>query len=132
MDPVWRPYLVGQFPGWAIAALIAFVAHRLELVDAWLAVAIVAVVVLKDLLLFPWMRRFYNPSPANRRMIGLRGVAVTPVARSGLVRVRGELWQATSDRPIREGAAVIVRDASGLRLLVEAESVLPEPGASGT
>jgi membrane protein implicated in regulation of membrane protease activity len=132
MDPVWRPYLLGQLPGWAIAALAVWVGHRLELVDAWLAVAIVAVVVLKDLLLFPWMRRFYKPSPANRRMIGLRGVAVTAVERSGLVRVRGELWQATSDRHIREGAAVIVRDASGLRLRVEAESVLPEPDASGT
>jgi len=54
-------------------------------------------------------------------MIGSVAVAHTPLAPSGQVEVRGELWQATLEAGgyLPAGATVIVRGVQGLELLVE-------------
>jgi membrane-bound serine protease (ClpP class) len=52
-------------------------------------------------------------------MIGLEGVAVEDLNLSGLVRVRGELWKAVADRPVKAGERVRVRRVEGLSLEVE-------------
>jgi membrane-bound serine protease (ClpP class) len=54
-------------------------------------------------------------------LIGTQGRArdaLTPDA-PGYVQVRGELWRATSDRPIAPGQPVRVLDVHGLSLTVE-------------
>lgn len=51
--------------------------------------------------------------------VGGRGIAVTPLAPHGYVRVDGELWQATSTSlPIDKGAEVVIARKKGLTLFV--------------
>ena len=52
-------------------------------------------------------------------MIGQTGVAATDIAPDGMVRLMGELWRATSDRRIRQGEEVVVKDVKGLVLVVK-------------
>ena len=52
-------------------------------------------------------------------MIGSRGKVVSPLALDGQVRIKGELWQATSaGERIDAGEEVIVVDQDGLKLIV--------------
>lgn len=52
-------------------------------------------------------------------MIGLIGVARTPLAPRGQILVHGELWEATSSAQTPEGARVRVTRVEGLHLFVE-------------
>ncbi|HYI11508.1 MAG TPA: nodulation protein NfeD [Thermoanaerobaculia bacterium] len=54
-------------------------------------------------------------------MVGEIGVARTPLGPHGKVFVHGELWNATAQGEIAEGARVRVRSVEGLRVVVEAE-----------
>ena len=52
-------------------------------------------------------------------MVGSKGKVVTPLVPDGLVRIKGELWVASSDdKEIDVGAEVIVVEQDGLKLLV--------------
>jgi membrane-bound ClpP family serine protease len=68
------------------------------------------------------MRRYYRSEPAERRIVGQRGTAVTDIAPTGFVRVRGELWQAASDDNIAAGSEIYVRDIHGLKLTVRRDA----------
>ena len=52
-------------------------------------------------------------------MIGEVGTAVTAIDPKGMVRVRGELWTASSKERIRKGEEVVVVDVKGMELVVE-------------
>jgi membrane-bound serine protease (ClpP class) len=51
-------------------------------------------------------------------MVGTIGVAKTDVAPRGQVFVQGEIWDAQSDEPIREGEEAQIKSVSGLTLKV--------------
>jgi membrane-bound serine protease (ClpP class) len=115
-----RTYIVAQLPGWLLAAVaISALAHWVPL-PTWVGVGVVTAWVIKDLLLYPAMRHYYRPALPDRRIVGQLGIAVTDLAPRGFVRIHGELWQAESEEEIREGAGILVRDVSGLRLRVAA------------
>ena len=50
--------------------------------------------------------------------IGSRGQVTTTISPKGYVRIRGELWQATSNSVIGTDAEIIVVDIKGMTLLV--------------
>ena len=52
-------------------------------------------------------------------MVGQVGVATTEIAPDGMVELKGELWRATSEKRIRKGDEVVVKDVKGLVLTVE-------------
>jgi membrane-bound serine protease (ClpP class) len=52
-------------------------------------------------------------------MVGLIGIARTPVGPDGKVFVHGELWNAVASNAIAEGARVRVASVNGLHLVVE-------------
>lgn len=57
-------------------------------------------------------------------MVGLKCKVIKPLRPEGMVRVRGELWQAVSqDGDIMVGAEVVVVHLQGLRLLVTTQKV---------
>jgi membrane-bound serine protease (ClpP class) len=60
-----------------------------------------------------------NISTGSEGMIGELGVARTQVASDGKVFVHGEIWNASAQAPISEGATVRVRAVDGLRVIVE-------------
>jgi membrane protein implicated in regulation of membrane protease activity len=115
-------YLVWQLPGWVVVTLLALGVTRLLELPAWVAAIAAGLVVVKDLALFPTMRVVFRP-PDDPRCVGARGQAVDALTPTGLVRVRGELWQATTRDGGRLGARTAIRvvDARGLLLVVEAD-----------
>ena len=118
MTSLFANYLLVQIPGWLIAVLVLWGFHIWGALPLKMGLALLAAWILKDILLFPAMRRFYQSEPAAGRVVGKSGTAVTTVNPSGFIRVHGELWQARSELPIPEGAAVRVREIRGLILFV--------------
>jgi len=56
-------------------------------------------------------------------MVGTKGKVVSPLAPKGLVRIKGELWEATSSGTnIDVGEEVVVVGQDGLRLVVDKHS----------
>lgn len=116
-------YLLWQLPGWGFAALFLLWLTALLALPVWAGAGLFAVVVVKDLVLFPVLRATFRDA-AGSALIGARGRAVEPLAPVGYVRVHGELWRARAagpGGPIPEGAPVVVRQQRGLTLVVEAE-----------
>ncbi|OQX86981.1 hypothetical protein B6D60_05030 [candidate division KSB1 bacterium 4484_87] len=52
-------------------------------------------------------------------IIGEVGVAVTPIAPEGRVRIHGEYWNATSEEKIKKNEKVIVKSVNKLQLIVK-------------
>lgn len=113
-----RTYLAAQLPGWFVTVLAVAALSRWMALPVRMALLVVILWIVKDLLLFPTMRRYYRSEPAERRIVGQRGTAVTDIAPTGFVRVGGELWQAASEQDIVAGSEIYVRDIHGLQLTV--------------
>lgn len=117
-------YLAVQLPDWIMVCLLAWTLHLLAGWPAWLLGLLAALWILKDVLLYPYVEHYYRPEPAERRMVGEGGTAVSEVESSGLVRVHGELWQAVragGEHTIPCGAPVRVQDIRGLTLIVTSD-----------
>ena len=119
-------YALFQLPGLALLVLIlVFVQGWVDL-PAWIFWGSITIWVVKDLILFPLVRRAYDTDPtrAANCMVGAQGVAKDRLAPSGYIRVRGELWLAEvmgDGPPIDRGQRVQVRGICGLKLLVQAD-----------
>jgi len=59
-----------------------------------------------------------QPSTGAEGLIGEIGVSITPVHAAGKVKVRGELWNATSSEPIEADRSVTIEAISGLHVKV--------------
>jgi membrane-bound serine protease (ClpP class) len=55
----------------------------------------------------------------REQMLGDIGEASTDFSDSGTIQIHGELWSARTDKPVRKGQRVKVREMDGLTLLVE-------------
>lgn len=94
----------------------------------WIVWTLAALLVAKDIVLYPFAWRAYDanaaaalPYPAQ----GAQGVAVEAIDPAGGVRIWGELWRAELShgaRAIAPGEPVQVTGRRGLTLLVEAGS----------
>jgi membrane protein implicated in regulation of membrane protease activity len=95
------------------------------MIPAWTAVLLFVVLVVKDVVMYPLVRRAYEPAPTPvERLVGARGIARQPLAPSGYVEVQGTLWRAEvvpGAASVGAGARVTVCGANGLTLLVAAE-----------
>jgi membrane protein implicated in regulation of membrane protease activity len=110
------PFAVGS----AAAAVLAWTG--VAVLPQWLVFFGVSLVA------FVYLRRFIArqdqqsaPSVGANRWTNTRGVvldAIEPLAGTGIVRVGGEEWRATSDQPIPAGTQVVVLEVSGSRLVV--------------
>lgn len=65
--------------------------------------------------------RKWKTATGKEEMVGTEGVVTSALSASseGMVRVHGELWRATSNEALPEGARVRVRHVDGLKLDVE-------------
>jgi membrane-bound serine protease (ClpP class) len=75
--------------------------------------------------------RFAAPTVGRDSMVGEAGLAAAPLDPEGVVRIRGALWRARTNRatPIDEGADVRVVGIQGIVLEVEPAGATPD-GAS--
>ena len=125
-------YVLLQLPGLALLVLIlVFVQSWVDL-SAWVVWGFITIWVVKDAILFPFVRRAYDwdrPQGANS-MVAARGIAKERLTPSGYVQIRGELWKAAlmeGSPPLEKGERVRVEGAFGLRLAV-VQSTIDEEG----
>ena len=119
-------YILLQIPGWLIMALVAIGLHRWIDLPLWAAIGLFVLWVVKDFLLYPFLRKSYesNTKTGSTQLVGARGVAQERLDPQGYVHVHGELWRAeveSKDRPIASGSRVRVCAAHGLTLIVTAD-----------
>ena len=123
-------YVAFQAPGWfAAALLLGACVEWLGLFPASLGLALFALFLLKDALLYPFVRKSYERRHpvVGEGLVGARGVVQRDLAPRGWVRIGAELWQAQlapGHASAAAGAPVRVREVRDLTLLVE-----PEDGA---
>lgn len=119
-------YLVLQIPGWILAAVgLALLKQWIDF-PLWAALGILLLWVIKDMVLYPFVRRAYEPSGKTgvEQLIGAEGIAAEELAPSGYIRVGRELWRAEAlgtDTPIAPGSRVRVQGVRGLTLLIQPE-----------
>jgi membrane protein implicated in regulation of membrane protease activity len=116
-------YLLLQVPGWILAGLLAAIAiERLWLPPA-LAVGLVALLLLKDLVVYRWVRPAYELDPRSEleKLIGARAVVRQPLDPAGFVWLQGALWRAEvapAQAPVAAGRTVRIHGVRRLTLLV--------------
>lgn len=117
-------YAAFQVPGFILAVIVGWLAWQQFGVDGRLVAAALAAWLVKDVVLFPFVRVAYAPRD-ERGPGGLRGAAavvVDALAPQGRVRIGGELWRARlreGTGPVAPGARVRVADLDGLTVLVD-------------
>jgi membrane protein implicated in regulation of membrane protease activity len=122
-------YLAFQVPGWTVLALVLAAAMAWWDLSRTFAAAIFALFVVKDAVLFPFVRAAYEPRSGGGAdaLVGRRVLAEEPLAPEGYVRVGPELWRAELVLGRAErGAALRIVAVRGLTLVVE-----PEEGGEG-
>ncbi len=114
----------------AIGALVALILRIVGL-PVWLQVIAFAIVSLALLLLFilmikPKIGTLMKKSEATNadRVIGIDGIVTTeidPVNATGLVKVKGQVWSASSEdgRKIPVGKTVVITEIRGVRVIVK-------------
>ena len=97
-------YYLFQIPGWILAAMLLVVLRSWLGLPAWVVLTVLGVVVLKDVVCYPFLRKAYQLEASGAaQLVGLRGVARDPLDPTGYVYVHGELWRARTEA----GAAAI-------------------------
>ena len=117
-----------QIPGWILVGGLLALGVRWWGLSLRLALALFGVWLLKDAVLFPFLRVAYEPGGGGAgadALVGARGVASQSLDPRGYVRVGAELWRAEvadGARPIPRGGGVRVRQVRGLTLVVEPDA----------
>lgn len=122
-DRVLLRYLTLQVPGWILALVVLLAVRRWVDLSVPLAGGILALLIIKDFLLYPFLRGAYAAEGRHgtELLVGAQGVVTEPITACGYVRVRGELWRAEptdATPPIPTGSRVVVVAARGLTLIV--------------
>jgi membrane protein implicated in regulation of membrane protease activity len=116
-------YFLLQLPGQIFFLLLLILIRRWIAFSDYLMWGLPAIWIGKDIVLFPFLWRYYatDPSADSSRMVGRMGVALSRLAPDGHVRVGGERWRASiaeGASPIEKGQAICVDAIDGLRLTV--------------
>lgn len=115
-------YWLLQLPGWAFWGVVLYAVHRwVGLPGRW-AWLLLGGVVVKDAILFPFLRHAYEDERKTRigQLADAHGTVRTAIAPEGYVMIYGELWRAQSLNGILvEGTEIVVRGHHGMVLEVE-------------
>lgn len=120
-------YLLLQIPGWIILGAVLYFLWKEEWISTGVALGIFALGLLKDFVLYPFLKKAYEPGgkSGSDHLIGTRGIARDPLNPSGLIRINGELWRAQvegENTPIHPGTEVRITAVRGFTLIVEKNS----------
>ncbi|MBN1102318.1 MAG: NfeD family protein [Deltaproteobacteria bacterium] len=135
MTPKWSlrillRYALFQLPGLFLLLLLMVLLRRWMLLPGWVAAAVIALWIAKDVILYPFVWRAYDSlAGKGPPMAGLRGFAVDRLHPSGYIKVRGELWRAEiagDSPPVERGEPVRIVGDRGLTLLVQPDE--PDSG----
>jgi membrane-bound serine protease (ClpP class) len=117
-------YFLLQLPGQLSFVFILLLTRQWLAVPAYLVWGLVIFWIAKDLFLFPFLWRFYDPDQYSDRfgMVGRKGIALSRLSPDGHVRVHGERWQAAvadGQVPIERGEPIRVVAVDSLKLTVK-------------
>ena len=117
-------YILFQLPELSVVCVLAIGARSWVGLPDWAAAGIIALWVIKDVVMFPFVRIAYQPGSEGgaTRMVGARGTAQDALQPSGYVRISAELWRAElqpGSAPVEPGDRVRVLSVHGLTLVVE-------------
>ena len=120
-------YALLQIPFTALVVVVLILMRKWVDLPIWFVCALVALLVIKDIALYPFVWRAYDPdSPAlTNRMEGARGIAIEDLHPTGYVEIGAERWQAEvigGGPSIRRGQRVKVHGIRGLTLLVQVDT----------
>ena len=92
--PVLLRYLLIQLAGWALLGLVLLALHQWLDLSPSIAWAVLGLMVVKDLVLYPWARDAYDDRPGRwvgvDGVVGRRGLVVEALDPTGWVVVAGE------------------------------------------
>lgn len=120
--PTIARYALLQVPGWLATAAILAIPWELGFLSFRVAAILFGLLLLKDALVYPFVRRAYEPVGSNRveDLIGHLAEVRHELSPGGYVWLRGELWRAEADEgTIAAGNRVRVVRTQGLTLIVE-------------
>jgi membrane protein implicated in regulation of membrane protease activity len=117
-------YILLQLPGQVSFVLILLLFRQLLAVPNHLFWGLLIFWIAKDIVLFPFLWRFYDPNhyPDRFHMVGRKGIALSRLNPDGYVRVRGERWRASiadGQVPVDPGEAIWVEAVESLKLTVK-------------
>ena len=120
-------YALLQIPFTALVAVVLILLRKWVEFPIWFVCALVALLIVKDIALYPFVWRAYDPeSPAlTNQMEGAQGIAIEDLHPTGYVEIGAERWQAEmagNGPSIRRGQRVRVRGIRGLTLLVQLDT----------
>jgi len=115
-----------------LAGIISIVIGSIMLIDlpsgilsiSWKSIAIVGIlsgIFFFGVISYAVKAQLSRVKTGREGLIGEIGIAKTDVFKTGTVLVHGELWNATSDEPIKGGDSIIVADVKGLKVKVKKE-----------
>ncbi len=117
-------YILFQLPELAVVCVLAIGARSWVALPDWAAAGIITLWVIKDAVMFPFVRIAYQPGSrgGGASLVGARGTAQEPLRPSGYVRISSELWRAELQPgapPVERGDRIRVLGVHGLTLVVE-------------
>jgi membrane protein implicated in regulation of membrane protease activity len=120
-------YFLLQLPGQIAFILILLLVRKWLEAPAYLLWGLLGFWVGKDIFLFPFLWRFYDPEqyPDRFRIVDRRGFALTRLDPDGYVQVQGERWQAgvyEAHASIEKDETICVEAINGLKLKVRSRS----------
>ena len=120
-------YALLQIPFTALVVVVLILLREWVDLPIWFVCVLVALLVIKDIVLYPFVWRAYDPesSALTNQMEGARGIAIEDLHPAGYVEIGAERWQAevTGDgHSIRRGQRVRVLGIRGLTLLVQLDT----------
>ena len=119
-------YLLFQIPSYVLLILILILIRRWVNLHTWYLWGIIALWLVKDVILFPFVWRAYDRDRLRelQSLVGTEGIVEERLAPSGYIRVHGELWRAErrgNGLPVEKGEIVKIEKIEGLKLLVECQ-----------
>jgi membrane-bound ClpP family serine protease len=121
-------FILLQLPLLVFLPLVLLFIRQWVDIPVWLIWGLVALLIIKDIIMFPIVWRSYDqslPGPGDpASIIGMQGIAKDRLAPTGYIQVRSELWRAEAmegSSPIEKGKGVRVVGIEGLTLLVQRE-----------
>lgn len=128
---VLAKYILFQLPGWIAVGYLAWWAHTDWGLSLLWAVSGVCLFVVKDAVLYPFVKGAYSVAPGKGAAPerGTRVVAAEDIDPKGYVRISAELWKAelrAGSPAIPAGGSARIHRVDGLTVIVERS----EPEAS--
>lgn len=116
-------YWLFQLPGWVFSALVLLGFHWWFELSVWVASTIMVLLLVKDVVLFPFLRDSYDVHVKTgvEQLIGQTATVQRSLTPEGFVLIKGELWYARlcdGTRVSSAGSIVQVQSNEGFTLIV--------------